>query len=253
MTVTVAPGPARRTAALDVRLVRASAFATVSVALAAAAHGAAGGAAVGLPLVALGWLLVCAAAGVAAGRRRSLPAITAGVAAGQLGLHLLFRTGHTMTTPLPTPASMPGMPGMPAGAHRPGGRTGSGPVPSAGTGPHAGHLHHTAAVVHAGVLGLSPGMLAGHAAAALATGWLLHRVEVALWRLLDLTRTVRAAARHWSRRVRRTLAVLTGTAVPPAAPLVRTWLRRDTVPPHHRSALLRHSLLRRGPPGVVTA
>ncbi|MEV4613083.1 hypothetical protein AB0K43_10840 [Kitasatospora sp. NPDC049258] len=250
MTATSAPGPARRTAAPDVRLVRASAFATVSVALAAGAHGAAGGAAVGLGPVALGWLLVCAVAAAAAGRRRSMPGITAGVLAGQLGLHLLFRTGHAMAAPPSVRTSMPGMTGMSGmsgSAGRPGGRAGQSPVPP------SGHLHHAVAAAHGGVLGLSPGMLAGHAAAALATGWLLHRVEAALWHLLDLARTVRAAARRWSARIRRALALLTRTPAPPAAPRHPARPRHDATAGHGRSALLRHSLIRRGPPGAVRA
>ncbi|MFE6054251.1 hypothetical protein ACFQ6N_26160 [Kitasatospora sp. NPDC056446] len=221
-------------AAADVRLLRAVVLATVSVALAAAAHTVAGGR-VGAGPLAAGWLLVACAGAAGAGRRRSLPAITGVFGAGQLGLHLLFRTGVDVPAGGPARRS-----GTAAGAH--------------------GHLNHPGAVAgaahstaHSGLLGHSPAMAAAHLAAALATGWLLHRVEVALWRLLGMARALRALARRWRRRFAAALARLlgpAGAAVPGPGPGPVPVAGGGVAGP---SAVLRYSVVRRGPPGAAGA
>ncbi|WP_033355354.1 hypothetical protein [Kitasatospora aureofaciens] len=247
-----------RAAAMDVRLVRAAAFATASVALASAAHGAAGGV-LGPGEMVGGWVLTWAAAAALAGRRRSLPAITAVMLLGQLGLHLLFQAGSALVARTPAASSTRGMEGMPGMDGGSGYARSPAAAPSGSVGQHLHGAHaQAAAAVHAvahhpGLLGLSHGMLAGHAAAALGTGWLLHRVEAALWRLLDAARAMRAAARRWGRRFADALARLGNGAA------VRTWSSSRTVlAPQpdagpHLPVFLRHSVIRRGPPWGVCA
>ncbi|MER8188593.1 hypothetical protein [Kitasatospora sp. NPDC094015] len=241
--------PTSRAAARDVRLVRAAAFATASVTLASAAHGVTGGP-LGPGQILCGWLVLWVAAAAGTGRERTLPAITAATIAAQVTLHLLFSAGHILLTPPAARLSAHDMAGMPD-------------MPGMDMGPGAaGHVHATLlpaagglahAQGHAGLFALSPGMIVGHAAAALATGWLLHRFETALWRLLRLARTVRDAVRRWQARVADILALLAGHRTPlPACPaggrrLSGARVRRIGPLP------LRHTLIRRGPPGGVSA
>lgn len=234
MSVT-AIAPVSRAAALDVRLVRAAAFATTGVTLAAAAHSAAGGQ-LSFGLVAFGWFLVWTAAVAGAGRRRSLPAITAAVALGQLGLHQFFSAGHA-AAPLPRMAGMPCWNGLPMGPAE-----------------HHAHLAGAAGTAaHGGLPGLSPGMLAGHAAAALATGWLLHRVESAMWRLLGLVRAMATAAQRWGARFADAVRLLTRDSAAPTVGLPRSGHVRRAAARPRESVLLRHSVIRRGPPRGVYA
>ncbi|MBV6696889.1 hypothetical protein [Kitasatospora aureofaciens] len=224
-----------RAAAPDVRLVRAVGLATVSVALAAAAHAAAGGG-VGSGELVIGWLLMAVVGAVGAGRQRSMPAIMGAFSFGQLGLHLLFESGSGVQ--------------MQGSVKRLG---------AAGDGHQHMHHHmgpaagaaHTAA--HAGLLGHSPTMLAAHLVAVVATGWLLHRVEVVLWRLLGLARTLRTLARRWRRRFADAFARLRGEDGPTVCPHRAGGVvpvAADRVRP---SVFLRHSVIRRGPPWVVGA
>ncbi|MEU9078819.1 hypothetical protein AB0D22_29595 [Kitasatospora sp. NPDC048538] len=226
--------PRSRTAAADVRLVRAVVLASVSVALAAAAHTAAGGRVEPGPLL-LGWLVTALAGAAGSGRRRSLPTITGAFSVGQLGLHLWLQAAPE--APLPDRTRRVAAPGGHVHVHHPAAVTGGGAA-------------HTAA--HSGMLGHSPAMLAAHAGAALATGWLLHRVEVLLWRLMDLARALPESARGWRRRFSDTVARLAGRAAPVrprTAPRAAPVGRADEVLP--RPAVLRHSLVLRGPPRTV--
>ncbi|MEV7184530.1 hypothetical protein [Kitasatospora sp. NPDC093102] len=223
-------------AAADVRVSRAVALASVSVALAAAAHTAAGGRLEAWPLL-LGWSLMALAGVAGAGRQRSLPGIAGAFSAGQAGLHLLLQADIGGRSPDRTRQLA-----MPTGhvhAHRPASMTGTGAA-------------HTAA--HAGVAGHSPAMLVAHASAALATGWLLHRVEVLLWRLMDLARALAESAATWRRRFSDALASLIDEAAlarPRTSP--RTGPERRTDEVHPGSEVLRHSLVLRGPPPMVGA
>ncbi|MER7769101.1 hypothetical protein [Kitasatospora sp. NPDC096140] len=228
--------PSSRAAAVDVRLVRAVVLATVSVALAAAAHTAAGGRP-GTGSLVLGWALTALIGAAGAGRQRSCPTITGAFATGQLGLHLLFRSD-------------------------PWARLRGRLKPAAGSGGHV-HLHHPAtmtgggamhASAHTAMLGHSPAMLAAHGCAALATGWLLHRVEVTLWRLLDLARALPESARDWRRRCSDTLARLAGRVEPVQ---LRAVVSTGPVPcaddVSAAPVALRYSRVLRGPPRMVGA
>ena len=106
-----------RSATLDLRVLRALPFAVVCLVVSALGHGMAGGGAVPACTLLVGGLAVWALAAALAGRERSLPSIVAGLAVGQLGLHLLFHTvdlggGMAGMNGMAGMPSMPGMPGM---------------------------------------------------------------------------------------------------------------------------------------------
>ncbi|RAJ41684.1 hypothetical protein K353_02795 [Kitasatospora sp. SolWspMP-SS2h] len=207
------PAPSRsgepRTAAPDVRLVRAAAFAGASAVLGSAGHAAACGSS-GWAAIGAGWLFLFSGAWVAAGRRRGPVAIVGASVLGQVLLHLLLVLAAVRPAP-------------PVGAAPPVGVT-------------ADHLDHAR---------LSGGMLLAHVLAALAVGVLLHRVEAALWRLLGLARRVRATVRRRMRQFAALLAVLVRGPVrrPSAAacPVPRYGRRLGVL-------LIGYAVVRRGPP-----
>jgi hypothetical protein len=222
-----------QSAALHLRALRALPFATVCTVVSAAGHELASGMQVPLRLVLLGWAAVWAAATLLAGRERGLVAITAALAAGEFGLHELFHLG--------------GHAAMAASGHGSGSAAGDllcGPLPhgttaaqvlaAAGLDPHA---YLAAAAAH-GPGGLTPAMIAGHTLAALVGGWWLRRGERAVWRLLR----ARVLA-----PLRLLLAVLTGGAPEPAAP-PRVFGGEPATPV---AVLLRHAVVRRGPPAYA--
>ncbi|AUG81196.1 hypothetical protein CFP65_6546 [Kitasatospora sp. MMS16-BH015] len=210
MTATHTPHEPR-TAATDVRLVRAAAFASAGAVLGTAGHAAAcGGLAWGM--VGAGWLFLFSVGTLAAGHRRGPRSIVAATALGQVLFHLLFQLAAAA------------------------------PAPRVGLAlPAAGHLGHAT-----GGLGLSSAMFGAHLAAALAVGAVLHQVETALWRLLGLARRVRAAGRRLAHHLATLLARLAGGPAQP--PLPRRPRRRPTPLRSAKPALLTHVLARRGPP-----
>jgi len=267
-------------AGADLRLLRAAVFAAVCVALSAAGHGMASGAVVPVWALVAAWAAVSAVTAALAGRERRLPGIAALMLGCQAALHLLFAAGqfcaaparacgggraarvmalaerlvcngHVALTPVSAerlvrqagidPASAPpvgtgqAMPGMP-------GMTGM-----TATGATAGGH---------GAMGYSVPMVAGHLVAALVAGWLLHRGEAALWRLVRLS--VRGAGQL---RARSPLgAVLTAVRalarVAAGRPAPRTAGRRRDADEGARRpgrSALRHSVGRRGPPRRVLA
>ncbi|WP_232246452.1 hypothetical protein [Kitasatospora mediocidica] len=243
------PLPAR--AGLGLRVLRAVPFATVCVVLAAAGHVLASGAAVPLPALLLGWLLTCAAAAGSAGRERSLRALCVGLAGAQAGLHLLFHLAQPAVSGTPGMRDMAGMADM---AGMPGMTGTASPEPPAGGA--AAHLAVTAphAAVfwwHAALLGTSPQMVAAHLLAALAAGWWLRRGEAAIWRLVRVgARAADAAARACPAALRNALLLATARPGALAAPAARTVPAGAEDDRHRLPArlLLRHSVIRRGPP-----
>ncbi|MFD6276898.1 hypothetical protein ACFWFI_15175 [Streptomyces sp. NPDC060209] len=265
-------------AGAGMRLLRTAVFTAVCVVLAAAGHGLAAG--VGVP----GWSLLAGFAGVftatalLAGRERTLLSITAALAAGQLALHILFGLGRH------APATSTGSGDDSLIRFAAGLVCGAGPaqlsageahriVTTAGLDPAAvaqGHTHLASgaaaapdaasaadptvlATVMSGLPSLP--MFLGHLLAALATGWLLRRGEIALFRLARLSaqggRQLAAGARLRALRA--------------AMALVRTLRaglqgRPTTGPRPLRSAVdapapatgdpLQHMVIRRGPPAV---
>ncbi|WP_405554481.1 hypothetical protein [Streptomyces sp. NBC_01171] len=266
---TARPGP-------RVRLLRAAVFAAVCVVLAAAGHTVAS--CVNVPLWTLGAgfagsLLVMAPL---AGRARSVPAIAALLALGQVALHTLFGLGQHSAQPMASmgaghsgaaddemvqraaqllcgsgPATL-----TPGHAYRllldarlidaSGRFTGHAP-----TGGHASDMAGSSADSLPSALSLlSLPMLLGHLLAALALGWLLRRGDLAVLRLVELS-THGVAEGALVRSLRAALALTRALyagllpATGPAPRLRRTERDEEPVP---QAAALQHSVIRRGPP-----
>ncbi|QMU74507.1 hypothetical protein GXW83_00565 [Streptacidiphilus sp. PB12-B1b] len=290
------PRPAHAVA-LDLRALRALPFASVCVVVSGLAHSLGGGGTVPLHALLVGGLAVWALATALAGRERSLGAIAAGLAVGQLGLHLYFHlslgsmagmSGSGSGSGVGSMAGMPGMAGMTAPGAAGGGQGSAltalalrlicGPAGASGTGglppgttageivSRAGldpHLAVTAlpqldAWTGSAVLGLTPLMLLGHLLAALAAGWWLRRGEAAVWRHARVTvQLAETLARTHLAQLRTALSLL-GALVrgllgaEPDRPGGGT--ARDAAPRRlPRTALLRHQVVRRGPPALLTA
>ncbi|GAA3056248.1 hypothetical protein GCM10020229_80030 [Kitasatospora albolonga] len=242
-------------AAWDLRLARAVPFALVCTVIAAAGHTLVGSGEVALPALVLGFVLVCAVAAALGGRERSLGSIAGALGAGQLGLHLLFHSACGGFAGV----AMTGMAGMHHGGltlpqvagrlvcNETGLPLAGDPaqlVRAAGLDPTAYPL--TTAAPDQGFLGMTVPMLLGHLAAAVVAGWWLRRGEAALWRLLRLTaRAAQECAAPLRTVLALVLALLLGPLPAPRAlraPRAGDWRLPAAVS-------LRHSLLRRGPPG----
>ncbi|MFG7941983.1 hypothetical protein [Streptomyces cacaoi] len=257
------------TAGVDLRLLRAAVFAAVCVTLSAAGHLLAAGG--GLPFVTLlaGFAAVLVVALPLAGRECSLRGITALLALGQSGLHLLFSCG---SHPAPASGTSPDPGGTatlaqrllchtgsgqlsPAEAHRIVADAGLSPAHTTAhaAGPAAGTpLDCLRSAAHTAVQLLDGPMLLGHLLAALVLGWLLRRGEAALWRLVRLSAQAAAVADEVlaARALRAALAYVRAlhAGLLPRVP-ARAVARRDRGDvPEPRSALLQHSVHRRGPP-----
>lgn len=242
-------------AAWDLRLARAVPFALFCTLIAAAGHALAGGGDVEVPALMLGFGAVCILATLLGERERSLTAITGALGIGQLGLHFLFHgmspdpgmTGRNDVTQLAGRLLCNDSP------HRgltvvPVDLTPEQLVSAAGIDPH---MYAAASPHEAGLLGLTPTMLLGHLAAALVAGWWLRRGEAALWRLL---RVAKAAAREWAAPLRTAFALLIAVLLGPPAgerPAQRGARAEDWRLPV--AAVLRHSVVRRGPPVAAFA
>lgn len=236
------PPAGRAGAAL--RLTQAAVFAAACVLLSAGGHALAAGSPVPWWALGVGWVAVFAAVAPGAGRPRTLPAITTGLAVGQLGLHLLFTTA----APAHRAGHSPGH-GTPGGAGHAAGHAAAGPPEGGG---------HVSELVRAALSVCDPPMLLGHLLAALAAGWLLRRGQRALWLLLRLSAGVaeRLAAQAAPLAALRTaLACATALAfgrpagVRPTTGHAARW--RAAVAP--RPAALRHAVVRRGPPPASRA
>ena len=241
-------------AGADLRVLRAAVFAAACAALAAGGHLLAGGPGIAPWALAVGWAAAFAVAAPLAGRERhSVPALAATLAAGQLALHSLYtlgQRGHGM------PAAEAGVLGQArallCGEH---GRTldvaqATRIVTDAGLTPH-GTTSAGAVQAAAPAVPPSAAMFLGHLLAALAAGWLLRRGEAALWRLIRLSARWSARGAAWLaplRLVLRLLRLLAAGATLSGAPAVRP--PRTGHLPHRatRTAVLAHTVIRRGPP-----
>ncbi|GGL99174.1 hypothetical protein GCM10010129_48520 [Streptomyces fumigatiscleroticus] len=268
----------------DLRFLRAAVFAAVCVVLAGAGHALASCATVPLWTLGAGFLGTVLLAAPLAGRRRSLPATAVLLAAGQTVLHTLFGLGQhgtgamsgvTGSLPSATAVSDASLVAQaarlvcgstaaaisPAQAHRiltdarlyPG--TG---VPS---GVHTGAMHHPAdamATTAGSSVSLLPSlpMLLGHVLTAIAAGWLLHRGDLALARLVELSAHSAQSVAEGAlvRSLRGALALVRALcaglpATPEAGPrLPRT---AEPAPPRLRVTALQHTVIRRGPPAAA--
>ncbi|MDX3454185.1 hypothetical protein PV396_19920 [Streptomyces sp. ME02-8801-2C] len=260
-----------------IRMLRAAVFAAVCVVLAGAGHTFASCASVPLWTLGAGFLGVLVCAAPLAGRTRSLPGIVALLAVGQTVLHILFGLGQhamastgavtaaTTDTALVARAArlLCGVPLAtisPAQAQRilADARIGAGGTGTAGSGTGAGmdmaSMNHPADALASPesfttLLPTLP-MLLGHVLAAVATGWLLRRGDLALLRLMRLSahgvaegalvRSLRGAL-ALARALRTGLPGTPGTA--PPAP--RAW---TLVPLGPSDTQLQHTVIRRGPP-----
>lgn len=256
-------------------------FTAACVVLSAAGHTLASCATVPWWTLLAGFLGVFAVMAPLAGRERSMPSIATALAGGQIALHTLFGLG---THGVPS-ASTSGAAGdgslirfaaslvcgagpdqlNAAAAHRI--VTDAGIDPATVTAMDQGHQHMatttgtavTAVTDPAALAGLLPSlpMLLGHLLAALATGWLLRRGEIALFRLVRLSahgaKQLMAGARL--RALRAALALVRALrARPPGEPATGPHIPRTAVdaPAPATGDPLQHLVIRRGPPPVCT-
>ncbi|MBT2402813.1 MULTISPECIES: hypothetical protein [unclassified Streptomyces] len=267
-------------AGAGLRMIRAAVFTAVCVVLSAAGHALASCATVPWWVLGLGFLGVLAITAPLAGRRRSLPGIAAGLAAGQLGLHTLFGLGQHSAAAASATAGAAGSAGSagavssdtslaalaarlvcggnsvplsPADARQILETAGLDPAAMAGQAAaqgHMAHAHMAQAAAGEPAIGLfSPAMLLGHLLAALAAGWLLGRGDAALFRLVELSRL--SAEAHPVRPLRAALAFVRALASGLAGAPARTPRAPRTAPAPAASTgrvALQHTVIRRGPP-----
>lgn len=250
------------------RLLRATVFAAVCVALSAAGHALASCAPIPWWALLAGFLGTLAVVAPLAGRERSLPSIAAALACGQVALHAVFSMG--MPAASAAPASATGDDALirfaasivcgagPAQlnavqAHRIVATAGIDPTAVAGP----RHLGPVLGAHPGGLTGLLPDlpMLLGHLLAAVATGWLLRRGEIALSGLVRLSaqgaQQVAAAARL--RALRAALALVDALrAGLPGSPATgpRAPRAEDDAPLPATGDALQHTVIRRGPPAA---
>ncbi|MEV1020129.1 hypothetical protein [Streptomyces sp. NPDC050264] len=257
--------PHTRTArsAADLRLLRAAVFAAVCVVLSAAGHVLGSTATVPLWSLSLGFLAVLCAAVPLAGRERSLPGIAATLGIGQIGLHSLFALGQHGSMamgagePSVTERAARLMCGAsasvlsPVQAQRILDRA---RVPSDA----AGGMHHDMAAMTGSSMPLLPSlpMLIGHLLAAAGAGWLLRRGDLALGRIVRLSKlsAQEVAEGALVRSLRAALALVrTLRAGLPGAPEAFPRAARAGFPavPALRTTALQHFVIRRGPPAAA--
>jgi hypothetical protein len=205
---------------------RAATFAAVCLGLGAAAHLAMSGAAIPTWALVAGGVMAYVPARYVAGRgERGLLGITAVMGSLQVALHLLFSLAQNAAGTTRTSGSIPGT-AMPAGMRMPAGMSMPGSAASVPTASAGVNMH------------MGPGMLVGHAVAALVCAWWLWRGEAA----------VHALIRSASFRLRE-LWVPVMFAVPPADRTVFSgWVASR--PQTLRSQWLRGALALRGPPSL---
>ncbi|MER8068324.1 hypothetical protein ABTZ59_08515 [Streptomyces sp. NPDC094034] len=266
--------PVRMYAGAAPRLLRAAVFTAVCVVLSATGHVLAACAPVPWWTLLLGFLGVFAVAAPLAGRARSTGSIVIALMGGQLGLHSLFGIGQQhLKAPAgtddalirlaaklvcgPGPASLSAVDAQRivanAGISPVGSTTSTHQHMASAFGP-AASTTASATIAGEGLLPSLP-MVLGHLLAALATGWLLRRGDLALLRLAQLStqgidevtdsallRALRAALAL----VRALRAGLPGLP----APQPHAWRGPYRTLPPPSGETLQHTVIRRGPPAV---
>ncbi|MGW0879060.1 hypothetical protein [Streptomyces sp. NPDC002671] len=280
-----APHPRTARPGAGLRILRAAVFAAVCVVLAAAGHVLASCARVPLWTLGAGFLGSLLLVAPLAGRARSLPGIAALLTLGQTVLHTLFGLGQhgamaaSGATPMGSMGSMNSMGPMNASLNdaalvERAARLLCGSSPSALPPGHSyrlllnahlintsgrptgttGAVHHAADATgsFAALLPSLP-MLLGHVLAAVATGWLLRRGDLAVLRLIELSahgvaegaliRSLRAA-------LALTCALCAGLLpAPEPGPRGRRAAADEAPAPH--TTTLQHTVIRRGPPAAA--
>lgn len=283
--------PHQRTAhaGLDLRILRATVFAAVCVVLGTGGHVLASHAAVPLWAMGAGFLgtalvAVCLTGrqgSSAAGRERSSAGVATLLAVGQTALHTLFGLGHIGSATAQGAHGLLGIPGAPG----PGSsdavvlqaaRLLCGASAATLTPDEARHVLTAAGLDGRGIPGqatagttsgtsmpwteLLPSlpMTLGHVLAAVAAGWVLHRGDLALLRIVQLSaqgaQEMAEATLVRSLRAALTLVRLLHGGLP-AEPcallrLVGGTFHEVAPPP---TAALQHTVIRRGPPAAALA
>ncbi|MGW7008601.1 hypothetical protein ACWGCW_38935 [Streptomyces sp. NPDC054933] len=203
-------------ASLVLRSLRAAVFAAVCVTLGAAGHSLACHQTPASWADGVGFAVIFGLGFVLGGRERSLAGICGVMAVVQIGLHLLFDAAPVDAGLGSAGSGMPGMamPGMP-GMHHP---------------VMAMAAHHAE----------GGQAMAAHAVAALVASWWLRRGEAAVWSLLRQAAALAPGLVAWWRAV----------AAPAGPPSLGSARRGDTEDRWTRQLLLRHAVIRRGPPAV---
>lgn len=217
------------------RLARAAVFAAVCVVVTALGHVLMSGDTLPVWAVAAAFAGTTAAAWWITGRERGALVVTGATLVAQLGLHMAFRFAEATVAPVAGSATggKPGMRDMDAG-----------PM----SGAAMGHMHHGADAMSAATPSMGhlpwpwagpggPGMATAHLLAALICGLWLWRGERAAFRL------GRALAALLFVPLVLALRVLGAGATPLPA-----WPSAPAIARRLRGVLLRHVILRRGPP-----
>ncbi|WP_316771444.1 hypothetical protein [Streptomyces sasae] len=270
-----APHPRTARTGSGLRLLRAAVFAALCVVLAAAGHTLAACATVPLWTLGAGFLGTLALVAPLTGRDRTLPGIVALLAVLQTVLHTLFGLGQHGGMAMATGTSMASGSSMPMGdaalvqraaellcgagaaqlspAHAYKILSAAHLSTSASAMDMSGTAHAADATGSSGSLLPSVPMVLGHVLAAVVTGWLLRRGDLALLRLIalsaDSAHGVAEGALIRSLRWALTLAcaLCAGLVAVPEAPAHRRRNAWDE-PPAPRTVALQHSVIRRGPP-----
>ncbi|MGW2442656.1 hypothetical protein [Streptomyces sp. NPDC001675] len=269
-----APHPRTAPSGAGLRMLRAAVFAAVCVVLAAAGHTLASCARVPLWTLGAGFAGSLLIVAPLAGRARSLPGIAALLALGQTVLHTLFGLGqHGAAGAMPMgPMTTPDSDGVLVERAA---RLLCGSSASALTPGHAyrllldAHLvdpagapagamppmHHMAAGSGGSPASMLPSvpMVLGHVLAAVVTGWLLRRGDLAVLRLIELSaHGVTEGALVRSLRAALALTrVLCAGLLPAAEPHPRGRRAARDEPPAPRTTALQHTVIRRGPPAAA--
>ncbi|OPF74705.1 hypothetical protein VT50_0226365 [Streptomyces antioxidans] len=218
------------------RLARAAVFAAVCVVVTALGHALMSGDTLPVWSVAAAFAGTTAAAWWVAGRERGALVVTGATVVAQLGLHMVFRCAEATVAPVAGSAMGDGARGTRD--------TGAAPM----SGGAMGHMHHGADAMSATAPSMGqlpwpwagpggPGMAMVHLLAALICGLWLWRGERAVFRL------GRALAALLFVPLVLVLRILGASATPPPA-----WPSAPATARRLRGALLRHVILRRGPP-----
>ncbi|MEV5607122.1 hypothetical protein [Streptomyces sp. NPDC052225] len=256
------PAPHQRQthSAADLRLLRAAVFAAVCVVLSAAGHVL--GSTSGVPwwTLGLGFVAAFCVAAPLAGRERSLAGIACTLGIGQIGLHSLFGLGQqgamTMSATEPSVVERAARLMCGAGASALSPAQAQRILDDAGVTP--GAVHHDMGGAAGTSMSLLPSlpMLLGHLLAAAGAGWLMRHGDLALGRIVRLSKISAhdVAAGVPLRSLRAALALVRAlrAGLPGASGGLSRGLPRAgfAAPPVLRAAVLQHSVSRRGPPAA---